>query len=208
MFHQPHPKTQASAQEDFMATTHVRDIRDQGGLRPITRNERLAWGVAALLGLTCIAFIILLSIWGWHGHYGPDTGVTVQQIEQHPDRFYGRSVTVSGVVHQVFDTREFTLGTANNGQLLVLTPRFSTQQEPFTRGEIAQVTGTIREFRRAQLERNLGVTLAEDHSQWEGKPVLIANQIALTKEPQGTATAQGKTPPPANPSGEMPPAAE
>ncbi len=113
-------------------------------------------------------------------------GVTAAQIIENPSAYVGKTVTVSGDVEEVWDPRAFNMDSgASIGELLVV------GKDPFPQvpgatdnayvvSDIATVTGTIRNFVAADIEKEIGWDLTPDiESEFNGKPVLVAQSVAF-----------------------------
>ena len=108
------------------------------------------------------------------GTDGPERGVTITEVLDDVNRYLGRGVTLSGEAEEVLTPHAFTL---SDHELLVM----KVAPIRYVREETtAYVTGTVRRFERAALERELGIALdAGVFEQWEGKPVVIADSIRI-----------------------------
>lgn len=131
-------------------------------------------------------------------------GVTAAQIIENPAAYVGKTVTVSGDVEEVWDPRAFNMDSgASVGELLVV------GKDPFPQvpgatdnayvvSDIATVTGTIRNFVAADIEKEIGWDLMPDiESKFNGKPVLVAQSVAFkpgaNRKPATTAPVTGTT---------------
>jgi hypothetical protein len=180
----------------------VQDIRESHAYPPPSPRELLAWGLAVFCALAAIAFIILLCIWGWHPHWGPQTGVTQTAVLNRPKDFYGKDVAVSGIVDHVFSDRGFTIGGKDyGGELLVVAkqvpsaPTDRPTDQPLAAGDVVMVIGHVHSYRDAALAKEISArTGGELYEAYADKPVLIADQVAIT--PMVASTHNPSTPPP------------
>lgn len=119
----------------------------------------------------------------------PASGVTIRDIRDNPDSYRNKTVTVSGEVDEVLSPRAFEIGGegfAFPGSLLVIAKQDLPSIAGRTNGmlredDIVQVTGTVRDFRREQIQREVGMQLSQDeYSKWEGQPVIVADSVQVT----------------------------
>jgi hypothetical protein len=112
---------------------------------------------------------------------------TSNQIKEQPSRFYGKKVTVVGEVDKLFSGRAFELegtGWAFDDNITVLTRR----PIQLSTGSLADddeviVTGTVRPFVVAEVERDLDWDLERDlEVRLESRPVIIAETIRRTND--------------------------
>ena len=125
-------------------------------------------------------------------------GVTAQQIIENPDAYIGKEVTVSGDVEEIHSPRSFNMDSGTSvGELLIV------GREPFPQlpdagdrvyviNDVATVTGVVRKFAAADIEREIGWMDADLGSKFDGKTVLVANSVTF-KPGAGTATTQTTT---------------
>lgn len=107
------------------------------------------------------------------------------QITENPQQYYGQTLAVTGEVEQIQGANSFTLDEDQlfgTDDLLVLnrTPNSVVQED-----EEVAVTGVLRPFVVAELEREYGITWDLDvqqrlETEYSNKPVLIAEQIFPT----------------------------
>lgn len=112
---------------------------------------------------------------------------SVDAIKEAPSRFYGKTVHVSGEVEQVYSDRAFQLeGTdwAFDDNITVLTKQpVSVAGGPLVADDELIVTGTVRPFVVADIERDLGWDLQQDlEIRLSKHPVLIAESIRKVNE--------------------------
>lgn len=121
-------------------------------------------------------------------------GVTAQQIIENPDAYMGKTVTVSGDVEEIHGPKAFNMDSGVSiGELLVV------GREPFPNladvndrayiiNDVATVTGVVKKFVTADIEKEIGWTLdSAISSAFDGKTVLVANSVGF-KPGKGTAT--------------------
>ncbi len=113
-------------------------------------------------------------------------GVTAQQIIENPEAYIGKTVTVSGDVEEIHGPKAFNMDSGITiGELLVV------GREPFPNladandrayviNDVATVTGVVRKFVTADIEREIGWDLdPEIESEFDGKTVLVANSVGF-----------------------------
>lgn len=115
--------------------------------------------------------------------------VTVDDLAHDPDAFVGKTVTVTGEVGEVLGRRSHTAFTLEDEDfiadesVLVIGSRPTGREGelPLIEDDRVRVTGTVRRFDRAALERELGLTLSPDlYASWRGRPVIVLSAIDLT----------------------------
>lgn len=114
----------------------------------------------------------------------PGAGTTLAEVVNEPNAdLIGKTVTVSGEVDQIFGPKAFTIEgdkLFNDPELLVV----SATSSPIIKDTLVQVTGMVREFDRAEIERKFDLDLAQEFEvEFRGKPVLIATAVVLTPPP-------------------------
>jgi hypothetical protein len=121
--------------------------------------------------------------------------VAVDDLARDPDRFVGKTVTVTGEVGEVLGRRAHTAFTLEDEDFLfdesVLVigdrPEASAAGQgglPLIEESQVRVTGTVRYFDRTALERDLGLTLSPElYAPWSGRPVIVFSAIDLTPAP-------------------------
>jgi hypothetical protein len=112
---------------------------------------------------------------------------TVDDVVDHPDVYLGQAVTVRGEVEDVVGPRSFTLEDDDllfDDEVLVLTTGQMTDRAGQPLGADALVdrpvwvTGTVRLFDRAEIERDLGIDLDDGlFESWDGQSVIVARSI-------------------------------
>jgi hypothetical protein len=107
---------------------------------------------------------------------GPEYGITIHDVLDDPDRYLGRTVTLSAEAEEVYTPHAFKLSDAD---LLVVSPRplrFIVEEAT------AYVTGTARIFDAEALEHELGVDLeAGALEKYVGKPVIVTRSIRVVR---------------------------
>lgn len=114
-------------------------------------------------------------------------GAGVEAIKDAPERYYGKTVHVSGKIDQAYNDRAFDLegaGWAFNDNITVLT-RSPVRMggSPLERNDEVVVTGTVRPFVVAEVERDIGWDIGPDvEVKLTKRPVLIASRIRKVDE--------------------------
>lgn len=135
------------------------------------------------------------------GTGGQGGEVSVSDITDSPEEFYGQTVTVSGAVGEFIEPRGLVIVPEQTLELIeprptpptpegVPTPQVepvlldegvlvvsTTPLEPIMR-DIVRVTGTVRQFDRAEVGQEVNHDLrARYYGGWRNKPVIIAQSV-------------------------------
>ncbi len=95
--------------------------RPKGGRGYKSGGSMWGWIVGAIVLVTVV--FVLFQLFNEERSAGPEVGVTVSDIADNPQEYYGSEVTVSGEVGELIGPRAFTIGTqddASGGALLVI----------------------------------------------------------------------------------------
>jgi hypothetical protein len=110
-----------------------------------------------------------------------DANITLADITRNPSAYFGRMATVHGNVDVIKNERAFTIASntlTDANEVLVLTANNLILNTPLAEGELLQVRGTVRPFVKAEVEKELGLTLDPQlEVEFKGKPVIIATAI-------------------------------
>ena len=130
---------------------------------------------------------------------GQAAGVSVADVVDNPSEFYGKKLTVSGLVGEVVGPNAVTIGGQDGvfeEELLIVGAQPLPELAEGDAVEIAaedlvQATGTLQEFQVPEFEEALGTELDDNlFTEYEGEPALQASSVALTPaEGGGTTTA-------------------
>lgn len=112
----------------------------------------------------------------------PPKAASVGEISEHPDRFIGQTVTVTGEVETLFGPRVFSLDEdrvfSTGVDLLVLSKSGITKDD-----QRVAVTGTVRKFVRAELQKE--IVDFDLNPEWlvdfESRPVIIATEVTAAQ---------------------------
>jgi len=134
---------------------------------------------------------------------GQAIGVSVADVTDNPEEFYGKQITLSGLVTEVVDPNAVAIGGGEfiGGEQVLILGAQQLQQivegvpegEPFEiqQQDLVQATGTLREFNIGEVEQEVGYELDDNlFGDWEGQPVLVADSFVLTPQQGGTTQAQ------------------
>ncbi len=117
----------------------------------------------------------------------PNIGVTVGDVEQDPEQYFGQTVTVSGEINDVYGLNTFTIGGEGfAGSLLIVVPDdaqitgVDVIDTPDMDDAIVQVTGTVREYVIAEIENEFGIDLVPEIEYEEMEPAVVADAIWVT----------------------------
>ncbi len=120
----------------------------------------------------------------------PPRFASVSDLARRPADFFRREVGVSGEVAEVLGPRALVLGGEEfegGDSLLVVgrepfaTPGARRHQRALLENDLVDVAGTLRIFDREQVQKRLGVTLANRLERFEGEPVLVVEEILVTQ---------------------------
>ena len=110
-------------------------------------------------------------------------GVTARQIVENPNAYAGKNVTVSGGIEETYGSRAFKMDSGGIvGDLLVggrePFPQVSeTGSRDYVVNDAATVTGIVRIFVAAEIEREIGWDLTPQiKAEFNAKPVLIVQK--------------------------------
>jgi len=122
-------------------------------------------------------------------------GITARQVIENPSAYVGKTVTVSGDVEEIWNPRAFNMDSGLSvGELLVV------GREPFPQvgdannrayviSDAATVTGVVRMFVKADIEREIGWDLdSRLEAEFNAKPVLIAQSVNFKPNANRAAT--------------------
>lgn len=125
---------------------------------------------------------------------------TVESVKNDPSRFYGQKLTLTGEVDDVKDPRNFKLEGnrwlfSDEIRVLARSP-VKLGGAPLEEDDDVVVTGTLRKFSPAEIERELGWDIpAEMEAELRDKPVLVAEEIRKVESAAAWTSA--------NPEGEI-----
>jgi hypothetical protein len=114
-----------------------------------------------------------------------DKGVTVEDVVLDADEYVGKQVTIAGTIKETFGEQAFVI----NGEKLVdgllavgADPYPNEPNEKFDYRlapvKAVRVTGIVRRFDAAAVERETGVKLEDSHlKDYAGKPVIIVKSL-------------------------------
>lgn len=157
------------------------------------RRAMLFWPGAALAALALIACdndrdrALQATTAGAPDAAGART--SVDAIKEAPERFYGKTVRLVGKVDETPSDRAFNLeGTewAFNDNIAVLTKTpVRIGGAPLAAGDEVVVTGTVRPYSVAEVEREIGWTITPDlEAKIRKRPVLIAQSLRKLDDPR------------------------
>lgn len=127
-------------------------------------------------------------------------GVTARQVIENPSAYIGKTVTVSGDVEEIWGPKAFNMDSGvTAGELLVV------GREPFPQipeagnrayviNDVATVTGVVRMFVTAEVEREIGWDLTPQlETEFNAKPVLVVQSVSFRAGAGGTTTMPANT---------------
>jgi hypothetical protein len=105
------------------------------------------------------------------------------ELTRNPNQFYGRNIAVEGDVNNITGQNTFTL---DNNQLLggenLLVLHATPPQRALNQGESVAVTGVLRPFVVAEIERDYNITWDNNvrrtlETEYSNRPVLVATEV-------------------------------
>ncbi len=141
-------------------------------------TQRWTYGTVALL------LLVTLSACTTTNSNSSNPGTTISKIAEQPNtKLIGKTVTVSGEVEEVISPQAFIIEGDrffNDPELLVL----NVSASPIVNDSNIQITGTVRQFLKSEIERDFDVRLTQElAAKFTDKPVLVATALTLTPEP-------------------------
>jgi hypothetical protein len=141
-------------------------------------------GRAMVLALLALTSMLLPA---WPARAAEPGGTTVHEIVADPSAYYGETVMLTGAVEESLGSRSFTLEDDDllyNDTLVVVSSRpvLDDNGGPLDLREAVAlnllITGTVRPFDLAAIEREIGFDLADARfAGWEGKPAIVARSV-------------------------------
>jgi hypothetical protein len=150
--------------------------------------------LAHILIIALLSYSWFPSLWavGWavfdlDQSTGPETGVVLSEVASHPQAMWDRTVTVSADVHDLVNDQSMVIGTSSlfhfrTDTLLVLAPGPLDElaNAPLDEDQSVRVTGVVRRYEPAVLEKELGISLDDPSITSHGdKVVLVAQQVEV-----------------------------
>lgn len=131
-----------------------------------------------------LLLLVTLSACNLTNSDGSNTGTNISEIANAPNtNFIGKTVTVSGEVEEVISPKAFIIEGDrffNDPELLVL----NLSGSPIVNDSNIQVTGTVRQFSKSQIENQFDLKLTQELvAEFRSKPIIVATALTLTPEP-------------------------
>ncbi|HEV2128451.1 MAG TPA: hypothetical protein VGR22_07530 [Thermomicrobiales bacterium] len=172
--------------------------RDSAGPRMMSRDRASPSLVILGAGIALLTVVLWSSLWTTGAAFvdidqsaGPDVGVNLREVANHPEAMWGQSVTVSAAIDRLVGRHAAIIGSdtplIGSKVLIVSEPELqeqvlaaSSQGAELSEGDVVQVTGTVQRYDRESLAAELGVRLDEDaDSGYDGSAVLLVSSINL-----------------------------
>jgi hypothetical protein len=124
-----------------------------------------------------------------------DGTVSIMDLMNNPDQYYGQSVTVEGEIDSVESEQAFVLdqqGTIIGDEVLVLystTPAGGDSPNPFANEDRVQVSGTVQRLSEVDAIYTQGLSDAM-RNDYADKPVIVATTVTLMSGMSGTPADQ------------------
>lgn len=119
------------------------------------------------------------------------TNVTTEDVVENTEDIIGKEVTIRNIVErQVGDLGYVVQADELGGEsILILNVTEAPFQLPQEQEMPIQVTGQVAQFMIADIETEYGVELGDEYAEYENKPAIIAESLALAPTPQDLAEA-------------------
>lgn len=155
------------------------------------------------LSVLFLGAALLFSVGACENEENGGVGVSVEQILDDPEAYYGSRVTVSGVVDDVYNATTFSITGGDAGEdLLVLSidsigavPGRSVE-EPVRARDIVQITGEVRQFAAADFSDEFGLDMGPVDDEFEDRPVVIARSASAQLPSLVVSPREGVVTPP------------
>jgi hypothetical protein len=116
-------------------------------------------------------------------------GVSMYQIAENPQEYYGSTVTVTGEASYVLGPNALLVvprfGVSADDTLVISPVALSevtgqSDDAPLSQGDTVQITGEVREFEPPSIEQEIGVDLDDESlAAYDGMPSIVASSISL-----------------------------
>lgn len=146
-----------------------------------------------MLRAKCGIYLLVLSLVtliGCETNGESAMGVSAVDVADDPGAYYGSRVTVSGEVGEVYSPGTFTIGGGDFGEEVLVMSADSigvvperTAEEPLRRGDVVQVSGTVRPFVEIDLTDHYGFEPSVLSPDYEDRPVIIARSAGARLGP-------------------------
>ncbi len=171
--------------------------------RPGSFRSRLSVRSMALAGIGAeVILSIALTLWLYPSIWavanavfdfdqsaGPDLGVNLSEVANHPEVMEGETVTVSAEVDDLLGPRAMIIGNdawlVGNEVLVLAAADLTTLvtppgNSPITSGDVVRVTGVVRLFDQSGLGPDLGASLdGQALDDYGGTSVLVAKAVEM-----------------------------
>lgn len=151
------------------------------------RKRNRGWNALWLLaGIAAVVILVIIALPFFDQANLPGNEQQLSQVAQNPEEYYGRAIQVDGQIEEIIGTRAFTMesqGVLQDDVLIIskspLTPVGGGPDDfLYQADDRVSVAGTVRQFNKGELERELGVELVDEvFTTWEGRPVIIAETV-------------------------------
>ncbi|MEQ8383106.1 MAG: hypothetical protein RH949_12150 [Coleofasciculus sp. A1-SPW-01] len=119
------------------------------------------------------------------------TNVTTEEVAENTEDIIGKQVTIRNTVEQKVGDFGYVVQAEELGgeSILILDVTESSFQLPEDQEMPIQVTGEVVQLVIADIETEYGVELGDEYIEYEDKPAIIAESLALAPTPQDLAEA-------------------
>lgn len=120
------------------------------------------------------------------------TTVTAQDVADQAtaEQLIGQTITIRSMPEERIGANGIIMNTNDGDSILVINPARNGFQLPPEREIPLQVTGRVETFNPAQIQSKYGIQLEPNlYSEYENRPALIAQSLALAPKPEDLAAA-------------------
>lgn len=153
------------------------------------------WTIGALAAVVCAA-LLLASCENTGIEDDRDSpvaggrGVTLQQIINEPEEFYGKEVTVAGKVGEVVQpSAVFTIGFVGPPEVVIVGTKHlheiaKGKVKAVHEGDLVRVSGTVRPFKIDKIQRDIDYKIDTDEyvAGLMGGPAILARTVVVIPE--------------------------
>jgi LPXTG-motif cell wall-anchored protein len=153
----------------------------------LNRSLRLNLVLVAILGLVSLGVASPQDTHKAHKPLRCGSDLKLDTVLNHPDDYFGKTVTVEGEMHRTFNDRVFSIEDDDflrDDDLLIISNASKPEivkpvKDSIGEGKDVCVTGVIQPFHRAEMESKFGPLNIESRASHypEGSPVMIIEQM-------------------------------
>lgn len=118
--------------------------------------------------------------------------ISISEVNENPSQYLGKTVTLEGELKEVISPTAIRIGKGGflgmgGEEILILgTGAFPPEVSERTEDLTLQVTGSVRQFNRVEIEGDMLIDLDDElFTVYEGRPILVARSIAMAGREEG-----------------------